>query len=191
MLINRLILFLFIAILFLESCVKFNAEPTFAGATLARIWAKQEPFYRPVAEVYIDSTNRWQTFTGFSITSEAEPDKLGFANPYVAGKGTNALYMNTIYDRWVDLTADSGFYNVTIAKCFQFIPSEPGSKTGEVRVIEQRVPMYKRDKTRFEVGIKGSGTYSELTQSFEVEVTFDETELGGPADRKRKYRFRS
>lgn len=184
-----LFLLLFVCLL-LASCIKFDAEPTFAGATLARIWAKQEPFYRPRAEIFIDSNNTWRTFQGFSITSDAEPDKLGFANPYVPGKGTNALFMTTIYDRWVDLTADSGYYNVTIAKCFQFIPSGPGSKTGEVRVIEQRIPLYKRDKTRFEIGIKGSGTYSELTQTFEVEVIFDETEIGGPATTRRKYRFR-
>jgi hypothetical protein len=156
----------------ISACKKFDAEPTYAGASLARIWAKQESFYRPNAEIFIDSTNRWRSFQGFSITSDAEPDKLGFANPYVPGKGTNALYMNTIYDAWQDLTSDSGYYNVTIAKCFQFIPSSPGAKEGTVKVLEQKVKMY-----------------SEITQRFEVEVIFDETSIGGPADRKRKYRF--
>lgn len=185
---KQLLLVTFI-VLAVAGCKKFNAEPTYAGATLARIWAKQEPFYRPTAEIFIDSTNTWRSFLGFSVTSDAEPDKLGFANPFVAGKGTNALYMTVIYDRWQGLTSDSGYYNVTIPKCFQFIPSSPGSKTGTVKVLEQKVRLYRRDKTFFDIGISGSGTYSELTQKFEVEVTFDETSIGGPSDRKRKYRF--
>ncbi len=181
--------FIALIVITITACKKFNAEPTYASAALARIWAKQEPFYRPAAEIFIDSINTWRSFQGFSITSDAEPDKLGFANPYVAGKGTNALYMNTIYDRWQDLTSDSGYYNVTIAKCFQFIPSSPGAKDGTVKVLEQKIKMYRRDKSSFEVAISGGGTYSELTQRFEVEVLFDETEIGGPKDRKRKYRF--
>ena len=179
----------FLLMLLFHSCKKFNAEPTYGGATLARIWARQEPYYRPTAEIFIDSTNRWRAVNAFTITSDAEPDKLGFANPYVPGKGVNALYMTTIYDAWQGLTADSGYYNVTIAKCFQFIPSAPGAKEGIVKVLEQKVKMYRKDKTSFEVAISGSGTYSELTQRFEVEVIFDETSIGGPADRKRKYRF--
>ena len=179
----------FLLMLLFHSCKKFNAEATYAGASLARIWAKQEPFYRPRAEIFIDSTNTWRTFIGFSLTSDAEPDKLGFANPYVPGKGTNPLYMNVIYDRLENLTSDSGYYNVTIPKCFQFIPSSPGAKEGTVKVIEQKVKMYRVDKTSFEIGIKGSGNYSEITQKFEVEVIFDETSIGRPADTKRKYRF--
>lgn len=185
----RFISVLFVTATLLGSCKKFDAEPTYAGATLARIWAKQEPFYRPVAEIFIDSTNTWRSFLGFSVTSDAEPDKLGFANPYVPGRGTNALNMNSIYNNWVGLTADSGYYNVTIAKCFQFIPSQPGAKEGTVKVLEQKVKMYRKDKTSFEVAISGSGTYSERTQRFEVEVIFDESEIGGPKDRKRRYRF--
>lgn len=176
-------------VLFFAGCKKFNAEPTYASEALARIWAKQEPFYRPTAEIFIDSTNTWRSFIGFSTTSDAEPDKLGFVNPYVAGKGTNALYMTVIYDRWQGLTSDSGYYNVTIPKCFQFIPSTPGAKEGTVKVLEQKVKMYRKDKTSFEVSIKGGGTYSEITKRFEVEVIFDETAIGGPPDRKRKYRF--
>lgn len=166
----------------------FGVKPTFASRSLAQIWARQEPFYRPTAEVFIDSTGVWRTFLGFSITSDAEPDKLGFANPYVPGRGTNALNMSSFYASQV-LTSDSGFYNITIAKCFQFIPDAPGSKTGIVRVIQQRVPIYRRDKSKFEIGISGQGTYSEITQRFEVEVFFDETDIGGPAARKRLYRF--
>lgn len=185
---KRLVFILLIA-LTAGACKKFNAEPTYAGASLARIWAKQEPFYRPKAEIFIDSTNSWRSFIGFSLTSDAEPDKLGFANPYVAGKGTNALYMNVIYERLENLTSDSGYYNVTIPKCLQFIPSSPGAKEGIVRVLEQKVKMYRVDKSSFEIGIKGGGTYSEKTQTFEIEVIFDETSIGRPADTKRKYRF--
>ncbi|HMO33122.1 MAG TPA: hypothetical protein PKE63_00860 [Lacibacter sp.] len=176
-------------LLLAAACKKgFNAKPTYASRSLARIWARQEPFYRPAAEVYIDSTATWRTFIGFSITSDAEPDKLGFANPYVAGRGTNALNMSSFYSSQL-LTSDSGYYNITIPKCFHFIPDAPGSKTGKVLVIPQKVPVYRRDKSKFEIGISGEGTYSEISQRFEVEVIFDETDIGGPKERRRLYRF--
>jgi hypothetical protein len=61
-------------------------------------------------------------------------------------------------------------------------------------VIAQKVKLFRRDKTFFEIGIsEGSapGTYNTKTGIFEIEVSFDETSIGGSASVKRKYRFAS
>jgi hypothetical protein len=174
------------------ACKKRFAEPTYApNATAVRIWYKPDPFYRPAAEIYIDSTATWRSFQSFPLVYDNDPNKYGFGNPYVPGKGSNALYMTSIYNRLPGgLTSDSGYYNITIPKCFEFIPDAEGSKTGIVNVIPQKVRLYRLDKTFYDIGISGTGTYSELSKIFEVEVVFDETAINGPATVRRKYRFR-
>jgi hypothetical protein len=172
----------------------YDATPTYAGTGIAITWVKSEPFYTPNPQIFLENTSpgTWRNFTSFPVTSAAEPDKIGFANPYLAGKGTNALYMNTLYASQ-PLTSDSGYYNVTIPKCFQFIPkSATETSTGKVVVIPQLVKIYRRDKTSFNIGIgpsTQSGTYSTVTGLLEIEVQFDETSIGGASDVKRKYRF--
>jgi hypothetical protein len=170
----------------------FDAEPTYAKATVAATWAKNEPFYQPTGERYDEATSTWRRFNAFTITSEGEPDKLGFGNPYVAGRGVNALDMNRLYSAQ-NLTSDSGYYNITIAKCFQFVPNSTTDVTqGKVMVLPQDVRIYRRDKTFFIIKISpgtAPGTYNTATGVFEVEVSFDETSIGGPANIKRKYRF--
>jgi len=183
-------------ILLLWSCKKnFDAEPTYAKVGgLAANWAKTQSFYSPGPQVYIDSIATWRSFISFAFTSDAEPDKLGFANPYVAGKGTNALYMNTLYASQ-GLTSDSGYYNVTIPKCFQLVPKSADSTgVGTVKVLEQKVTLYRKDKSSFDIIIKPTtnpGTYNISTGLIEVEVMFDETSIGGKANLVRKYRFNS
>lgn len=171
---------------------KYDAEPTYAGTSIAGTWAKLEPFYSPNPQIFLTTTNTWRNFISFSVTSAAEPDKIGFANPNVAGKGTNALYMNTLYASQL-LSSDSGFYNVTIPKCFQFVPKTIlETSTGTVLVIPQIVKIYRRNGTSFDIGIRPStepGTYSTVTGLMEIEVQFDETSIGGASDVKRKYRF--
>jgi hypothetical protein len=187
------IFFIGMVLIVVMSCKKkYDAEPTYAGIAIAGTWAKQQPFYSPNPQIFLSATNIWRSFISFSVTSAAEPDKIGFANPNVAGKGTNALYMNTLYASQL-LTSDSGFYNVTIPKCFQFMPkSATETSTGNVVVIPQIVKIYRRDGTNFNIGIAPStesGTYSTITGLMEIEVRFDETSIGGPNDVKRKYRF--
>jgi hypothetical protein len=190
------IFYLFIASTFIiASCRKeYKVEPTYAKPAVAGTWAKQEQFYSPNPQIFLEATNTWRNFESFAFTSAGEPDKIGFANPYNAGKGTNALYMRNLYSTQ-NLTSDSGFYNVTIPKCFEFIPnSEKDLTTGTVKVIPQKVRLYRRDKTFFEIGISegtAPGTYNTNTGVFEIEVSFDETSIGGSASVKRKYRFTS
>jgi hypothetical protein len=189
------IVVLLVSVLVFAACKKnFDAEPTYAKATIAGTWAKSEPFYQPNAERFDETTNAWRRFNAFSVTSEGEPDKLGFANPYVAGKGVNALDMTRIYTAQ-NLTSDSGYYNITIPKCFQFVPASAADVTqGKVIVLEQDIKIYRRDKSFFTIRISPGtqpGTYNTTSGSFEVEVSFDETSIGGAPVVKRKYRFSS
>lgn len=174
------------------SCKKsFDAEPTYAKETIATTWAKNEPFYRPTSERFDDATGNWRSFQAFTITSDGEPDKIGFANPYVAGKGTNALDMNRLYNSQ-SISSDSGYYNITIAKCFQFVPKAGDATQGTVLVLPQEVKIWRTNGTSFIIKIgpgTAPGTYNISTKVFEVEVAFDETSIGGPASVKRKYRF--
>lgn len=186
------ILLVAVAVTAVMSCRKgFDAEPTYARQTIAATWAKSEPNYRPVSERFDDATGAWRSFLAFTVTSDGEPDKIGFANPYVAGKGTNPLDMNRLYTSQ-NLTSDSGYYNITIPKCFQFVPSANDATQGTVLVLPQDVKIFRTDKSAFIIKISpGSapGTYNTSTKVFEVEVSFDETSIGGAALVRRKYRF--
>lgn len=174
------------------SCKKQFAEPTYGkNATAVLVWYKTDAFYRPQAEIYFDSTGIWRSFSSFPLVYTNDPNKYGFGNPYVTGRGSNALYMTSIYNRLPGgLTNDSGYYNITIPKCFEFIPEQEGATKGKVLVIPQKVRLYRLNKTFYEIGISGSGTYDELAKLFEVEVAFDETAIGGLPAVIRKYRFR-
>jgi hypothetical protein len=189
---NLLIAISFITITITSCKREFEAQPTYANASIAGTWAKQQPFYQPASQRFDSATNTWRTFGAFSFTSDAEPDKLGFANPYVAGKGTNALDFNRLYSAQ-NLTSDSGYYNVTIPKCFQLIPKSKDSlQTGTVLVLEQLVKVFRRDKSSFNIKISPSyqpGTYSTVSGLLEVEIAFDESSIGGPSIIRRKYRF--
>jgi hypothetical protein len=184
---------MFFLMLMALACHKRFAEPTYApaGGSAVRVWYKSDPYYHPDAEIYIDSIATWRKFTSFPLVYDNDPNKYGFGNPFVPGKGSNALYMNSWYTRYPGgLTSDSGYYNITIPKCFEFLPEKPGAKVGIVNVIPQKIRLYRRDKTFFDIGISGAGRYDEIAQLFEVEIVFDETEIGGPKELKRKYRFR-
>lgn len=186
--------FLLIAVvaLLVTACKKgFDAELTYAKQTIAATWAKSEQFYQPTGERYDDATGVWRRFGAFTVTSDGEPDKIGFANPYLPGRGTNALDMNRLYTA-EQISSDSGYYNITIPKCFQFIPNTTDATQGTVKVLEQEVKIWRRNGTSFIIKIapgSAPGMYNTLTKVFEVEITFDETNIGGATAVKRKYRF--
>jgi hypothetical protein len=187
---KKIMPFILATIAFL-GCKEQFAEYTYApNATAVRIWYKSDQYYTPSADIYLDTLGTWRKFTSFPLVYDNDPNKYGFGNPWVPGKGSNALYMNTIYSRLPGgLTSDSGYYNITIPKCFEFVPESPGATKGIVNVIEQKVRLYRRDKTFFDIGISGTGSYNEEARLFEVTVVFDETAVGGPAAVARKYRF--
>lgn len=188
-------IFLLLVVITLGACKKnYNVTPTYAANSIAGTWAKKQPFYSPGPQIFLEATGVWRNFISFSFTSDAEPDKLGFANPYVAGKGTNVLYVNTLYGSQ-GLSSDSGYYNVTAPKLFQLIPKSVDSlETGTVVVLPQTLKIFRNNGTSFDIKVGPSvepGTYSTITGLIEIEVQFDETDIGGPAVVRRKYRFRS
>jgi hypothetical protein len=182
------------------SCNKdFDAKPTYRAEALAATWAKVEPFYKPSAFVYLPSSNSWRPFFGFSFTTEAEPDVLGFANPYVfIGKGTNALDMISFYSQYPNgsVSSNNYTYNVVIPKCFKFIPDAQNAKQGNVVVIPQKVKITRTQAFNFstyEIPIRPSekpGRYDITTKEFTIEVEFDDTAVGGPLGVRRQYRFK-
>jgi hypothetical protein len=189
------IIFILLVVITIGACKKnYNATPTYAANSIAGTWAKKQPFYSPGPQIYLETTGIWRNFISFSFTSDAEPDKLGFANPYVAGKGTNVLYVNTLYGSQ-GISSDSGYYNVTAPKLFQLIPKSTDSlQTGTVVVLPQTLKIFRTNGSSFSIGVGPSttpGTYSTVTGLIEIEVQFDETDIGGPAVVRRKYRFRS
>jgi hypothetical protein len=190
---KRIIIYTFILLIIGTACKKsFDAEPTFANYPLAANWAKGTPFYSPTSQRFDDATGVWRNFSAFSFTSEAEPDKIGFGNPFVAGKGTNALDFNRLYVAQ-NLTSDSGFYNVTIPKCFQLIPKSADSlQSGTVLVLAQSINLTRRDRTTFDIKISPAanlGTYDTRTGLLEVAVKFDERSINGDSAVIRRYRF--
>ncbi|TAE66475.1 MAG: hypothetical protein EAY68_06145 [Bacteroidetes bacterium] len=170
----------------------FNAELTYANYPLAATWAKGTPFYSPNPQIFMPATGTWRSFFSFSFTSEAEPDVIGFGNPFVPGRGTNALFMNSLYTSQ-QLTADSGFYNVTIPKCFRLVPKSVDSTfTGTVEVIPKDVVLTRRNRTTFIIKISAAstpGTYDTRTGLMEVSVKFNEASIGGDTAVIRRYRF--
>lgn len=187
--------FLFLTPVLLWQCKKdYNVTPTYAKVGVANTWAKTEQYYSPNSEIYIDSLGIWRKFISFAFSSTGEPDKIGFQNPYVAGKGTNALFMNSIYSKQ-GISQDSGTYNTIIPKCFQFIPKSNDSiNQGTVVVLPQDVTLTRRDKSKYIIKIAPSdkpGAYNTETGVFEIEVVFDESSIGGASAVKRRYRFKS
>lgn len=183
-----------ILVIIFAACRKtYNVKPTYAKPALAATWAKPEQYYSPGPQVFLEATGVWRNFVSYSVTTEGEPDKLGFTNPYLAGKGTNVLYMNVLYGTNPGYTSDSGYYNFTAPKLFQFIPKSMDSiETGTVIVLPQKIALYTKAKQKLEIGVGPSdqpGTYDTRTGIFEIEVRFDDTQIGGSDNVKRKYRF--
>ena len=94
------ILIILVLLLAFMACKKRSAEPTYAlNATAVRVWYQPTQFYTPDAEIFIDSTNRWRRVTSFPLVYDNDPNKYGFGNPWLPGRGSNALYMTTIYEK--------------------------------------------------------------------------------------------
>ena len=182
--------FLLIAIAFM-ACKKQFADATYAPSTTANVWFKADPFYQPNASIYIDSTAKWRTFKAFPLIYDNDPNKYGFGNLFVAGKGVNALNMTTIYTSVPNggVSADSGLYNITIPKCFEFLPSKDDPTKGIVNVIPQKVKIVRKDFSVYYIGISGNGEFDTNAKTFTVDITFDDSDIGGSKAILRKYMF--
>ena len=203
---NRYTLIIVAFVSFLGCKKEYDVQPTYASLAsslkIAGTWAQPQPYYSPHPQIFIDSLGIWKPFISFSFSSEDESDVIGFQNPYVAGKGTDALYINAMYNNAyytskyiVSISSDSGTYNTNIPKCFRFIPkSKDSTGVGTVVVLPQTITLTRKDKTKYTVTIapsSQSGTYNTKTGLFEIEILFDESNFGGPKEVRRKYRFTS
>ncbi len=189
---NKISLFLVIIVMAFTACKKHFADPTYAAsATAVNVWYKTDQYYYPKASIYIDSLAKWQSFIAYPLIYTNDADKYGFGNPYVTGKGSNALYMISIYSNLPNggVTSNSGWYNITIPKCFEFIPSKDDATKGVVNVLPQKVKIVRKDFTAYNIGISGSGVFDTNSKIFTVDITFDDSEIGGSNAILRKYMF--
>lgn len=96
-------------------------------------------------------------------------------------RSTNIFNMHRIY---ADQDVQSASARLRMEQALEFIPaSENNAREGTVKVIEQNIRVHRKSSTNlppfFYIGIKGEGTYSEITETIELEVIFDESDIGG------------
>ncbi|OAQ42373.1 hypothetical protein A5893_04485 [Pedobacter psychrophilus] len=197
---KKSIIVLFICIITLAACKKdapltkedlYPDTPTTpASSTVISTFYNSTPFYELFIYRFDPVTAKWTNTirSHFPTVPSDDPSALGFTNPYVAESGVALFDMVRLY------TTPLGSSNIksakiNVPKVFRFFPDFVGAKTGVVKVIEQDVVLTKADGTTFKIGISGQGTYDERTKIFNIEVTFNETAIGGANNVKRKYSF--
>lgn len=122
----------------------------------------------------------------FAYKSRTQANVIGLYN-IQEGANTNALNMIRLYQ---DFEVSTGSANIRILEFARLTPDAPGSPTGTVEIIPQRVVITRRASSGlppFTVGISGSGTYNETTGVMPLDIYFDETEIGGEANKLRRY----
>jgi len=125
----------------------------------------------------------------FCHASNRMQNTVGFFSKSNPNASANIFNMHRLY---VDENVTSGSANIVIPEAFRFIPDFEGATEGNVEVIEQQVKVTRTassGRPPFFIGIKGGGRYSETEERIEIEVIFDESELGGPAEISRFYRY--
>jgi len=138
----------------------------------------------------------------FTYYDDTKPNTLGFRSPlWEAGtddtlKNTNVFNVMDLYGSdeeeqklrpgTVDMNISSGSAGVYILEAIRLVPLEEGATSGVAIVPEQTIRIYQRDEAdgveddihpSFTIGIKGEGTYDEVTKIIELRVEFDETSI--------------
>ncbi len=147
-------------------------------------------YYQMFVYRYDESTAKWgNRIAGhFSTVPATDSTVLGFSNPYVQDSGVPLFDMVRLY------AAEIGNTNIKTAginseKVLKFFPDYANAKTGIVQVISQEIVIRKAANAgMFTIGISGSGTYDENTKLIDLEVSFDESAIGGTT-RKFKYKM--
>lgn len=124
----------------------------------------------------------------FAHKSRSQQNVIGLYNSEPE-RSTNALNMHRLYSEY---NVSSGSANIRIEEFIRLIPESEGALEGTVEVIPQMVNIRRTESSGlppFNIGISGSGTYSEETGSIEVLIYFDETEIGGESSVPRRYVF--
>jgi len=138
-------------------------------------------FYQLFIYRYDPLTLKWTSrIVGHYPTIAADDSSyMGFTNPYVADSGVPLFDMVRLY------AGQLGGTNIKTArinadKVLQFFPDFDGAKTGIVRIRKQDVVLTKTANAgTFRIGISGGGTYDETAKLIDLEVVYDETDIGG------------
>ncbi len=99
-------------------------------------------------------------------------------------RSTNIFNMHRIY---ADQDVQSSSARLRMEEALLFIPADENNpREGTVKVIEQNIRVYRKSSTNlppfFYIGIKGEGTYSEISETIDLEVIFDESDIGGESE---------
>lgn len=188
----KIILLLLGSMIFVAACKK--AEPvtkadlypdvpvnTASSSAIATFY-QNTAFYQQFIYRYDTATLKWTTrIVGHYPTISTEDNSyMGFTNPYVVDSGVPMFDMVKLY------TTQLGGNNIKNAKInaervLQFFPDFEGAKTGIVKIRKQDVVLTKTTPAgTFKIGISGGGTYDETSKLIDLEVVFDETDIGGP-----------
>lgn len=158
--------------------VPVNAPSSSAIAT----FYQNVSFYQMFVYRYDPVTAKWtnRILAHYPTISTEDNSYMGFTNPYVADSGVPMFDMVKLY------VTQLGGSNIKTAKInsdkvMQFFPDFDGAKTGIVKIRKQDVVLTKTANAgTFKIGISGGGTYDETAKLIDLEVVFDETDIGGP-----------
>ncbi len=198
---------LFIVTLLLGACkeeeppLKEDLYPdtplTTPSASTAQLFYKNQFVYEIFVYRFDPILNKWtdRIRSHFPLIPTNDPTVLGFANPYAPDSGVALFDMVRLYSTQIaSPTNNIRTAKINVERALQFFPDFEGAKTGVVKVIPQDVIITKNPNSTFEpgiptfkIGISGSGTYDERTKIINLEVIFDETNIGGPSAVKRRY----
>ncbi|MBD1431962.1 hypothetical protein H8B06_03915 [Sphingobacterium sp. DN00404] len=205
-------------VLFLLSCSKSSEEPQpepepepeeetlpkeLAITRTIAYFHEDEAYYQPYVYRYDTETAAWSKRIGahFSTISESSPTYIGYTQPYVEDSGVNLFHMVTLYAEHIGST-NVKTAGINVEKVLGFVPDESSEligkeedndltyAKGEVEVVSQKVKIRKSGLVDFfEIGISGTGTYDLKTGVIDLEVHFDEREIGGQEDVVRQYKI--
>lgn len=163
---------------------------TTASSSAIGTFYQNTAYYQLFIYRYDTSTGKWTTrIVGHYPTISTEDNSyMGFTNPYVTDSGVPLFDMVKLY------TTQLGGNNIKNAKInadkvLQFFPDYDKAKTGIVKIRKQDVILTRTTPAgTFKIGISGGGTYDETLKQMDIEVVFDETDIGGPGQ-TIKYKF--
>lgn len=150
------------------------------SSTAITTFHQSVPFYQMFVYRFDPTTSKWTTRIGghFSTIPASDPVALGFTNPYVVDSGVPLFDMVKLYATETG-TSNIKTVKINADKVLQFFPDFEGAKTGIIKVVTQDIILTRSNLTTFKIGISGSGTYNENTKLIDLEVKFNENEIGG------------
>ncbi|WP_461788537.1 hypothetical protein [Pedobacter sp.] len=168
----------------------YPAEPVSVPSSSAiAVFHQPISFYQMYVYRYDADTKTWSTriASHFSTVSTSDPSFIGFTNPYVADSGVAMFDMVRLYSAYTG-TTNIKTVAINADQVLQFFPDFVGAKTGIVKIKTQDVILKKSTGGTIAIGMSGGGTYDENTKIMDLNVTFNETAVGGTT-RTIKYKL--